>query len=133
MSIDAIHANSGAASPGGSSKAAATLDYNAFLQLLIAQMKNQDPTEPMKSSEYVAQLSGFSNVEQSIQVNQQLKLMMQASFLEQAGSIVGLNVTNSDGTVSGAVHSVSIMSDGLVATLDSGERLIVGPGVTISR
>ena len=37
-----------------------TLDYNAFLQLLIAQMKNQDPTKPMDSAQYMAQLASFS-------------------------------------------------------------------------
>ena len=45
------------------------MDYNAFLKLLIAQMKNQDPTEPMTSTQYMAQFATFSQVEQSIKTN----------------------------------------------------------------
>src|SRR3712207_8435764 len=41
-----------------------TLFRSNFLKLLMAQMKNQDPTEPMKSTEYMAQLATFSQVEQ---------------------------------------------------------------------
>ena len=42
----------------------ASLDYDSFLTLLIAQMKNQDPTDPMDSSEQISQLATFSQVEQ---------------------------------------------------------------------
>ena len=45
------------------------VDYQSFLKLLMAQMKNQDPTKPMESTEYVAQLATFSQVEQSVQMN----------------------------------------------------------------
>ena len=48
---------------------AASVDYNAFLQLLIAQMKNQDPTKPMDSAQLMSQLASFSNVEQGIKIN----------------------------------------------------------------
>ena len=37
-----------------------SLDYNAFLQLLIAQMKNQDPTKPTDPAQFIAQLASFS-------------------------------------------------------------------------
>ncbi|MEO0544776.1 MAG: flagellar hook assembly protein FlgD [Pseudomonadota bacterium] len=110
----------------------ASLDYDAFLQLLVAELKNQDPTEPMDSSEYVAQLASFSNVEQSIKTNDQLKQMLETSLVEQASSIVGMNLTSADGEIEGTVESVAIYSDGLIATLDSGEEVLIGPGVTIS-
>ena len=41
------------------------VDYQSFLKLLVAQMKNQDPTNPMDSTQYVAQLAAFSQFEQS--------------------------------------------------------------------
>src|SRR5581483_10586188 len=41
---------------------AGSLDYDAFLRLLIAQMKNQDPTKPTDPSQFVAQLASFSSV-----------------------------------------------------------------------
>jgi flagellar basal-body rod modification protein FlgD len=92
------------ATPAG----AASLDYNAFLRLLVEQMKNQDPTEPMDSTEYVAQLATFSNVEQSIQTNSSLNELLKASYLSQAGSIVGRTVTSHDGSVSGTVAEVRV-------------------------
>jgi flagellar basal-body rod modification protein FlgD len=51
----------------------ATLDYDTFLTLLVEQMKNQDPTEPMDSTEQIAQLATFSQVEQTIQTNKNLE------------------------------------------------------------
>ncbi len=50
----------------------AKVDYDAFLQLLVAEMKNQDPTEPMDSAQFISQLASFSNVEQGIQTNDKL-------------------------------------------------------------
>lgn len=118
----------GAATPAS----AASLDYNAFLKLLVEQMKNQDPTKPMDSTEYVAQLATFSNVEQSIQANTNLNKLLQASYLSQAGSMVGRTITSHDGEVSGTVSEVRVLSDGIVAVLEGGKEVNVGGGVTVS-
>ena len=48
-------------------------DMETFLTLLTAQMKNQDPMDPMKSGEFTQQLVAFSGVEQQIQANQNLE------------------------------------------------------------
>ena len=47
-------------------------DFNTFLTLLTAQMRNQDPLKPMESTEFVAQLASFSAVEQQIETNSKL-------------------------------------------------------------
>jgi flagellar hook assembly protein FlgD len=47
-------------------------DYNTFLQLLIAQAKNQDPTNPTDPSQYVQQFAALSQVEQSVTTNAKL-------------------------------------------------------------
>jgi flagellar basal-body rod modification protein FlgD len=53
-----------AASTSSSSASAATqsLSYNDFLTLLMAEMKNQDPTQPMDPSQMVSQLATVSEV-----------------------------------------------------------------------
>jgi flagellar basal-body rod modification protein FlgD len=114
------------------SAAKASVDYQSFLKLLVAEMKNQDPTQPMDSTQYIAQLASFSQVEQSIQVNSKLDSLLQLSQLSQAGSIIGKTVTSEDETVSGVVNSVRLTSEGLVAVLDTGDNLLIGDGVTIS-
>ena len=58
-----------------------TVDYNSFLKLLLAEMKNQDPLNPMKGSEYVAQLATFSQVEKSVQINDRLGALLTSSQL----------------------------------------------------
>ena len=119
--------------PGAPSTAAsAALDYDAFLQLLIAEMENQDPTDPMETSEYVAQFAAFSTVEQSIQTNAKLDAMLTSFALAQADSVIGRTVTSPDGSVSGQVVSLTITSQGPLATLADGRALLLGAGVTVS-
>lgn len=49
------------------------LDKDAFFRLMLAQMKNQDPTNPMKSHEMAAQLANFSSLEQMQNMNKNLE------------------------------------------------------------
>jgi len=114
------------------SSAGNTVDYQSFLKLLVAQMKNQDPTSPMESTDYVAQLATFSNVEQSVQVNAKLDQLLQSSQLSQASSIIGRTVTSADGKISGVVEEVRLFSDGIIAVLKDGKEVPMLPGVTIS-
>lgn len=122
-------ATQGASAQGGNS--ASNVDYQSFLKLLVAEMKNQDPTKPMDSTQYVAQLASFSQVEQSIQVNKKLETMLQASAVNQAEAILGRTIVSQDGSVTGVVAEVKLYSDGIVAKLESGEEVIVGPGITV--
>jgi len=48
-------------------------DYQMFLSLLTTQMQNQDPTNPMDSSDYAVQLATFSQVEQQVKTNELLQ------------------------------------------------------------
>ena len=107
------------------------LDYNAFLQLLVAQMKNQDPLNPTDPTQQMSQLASFSNVEQSIKLNQKLEAMTTLSSLTQANSLIGRTVTSGDQTVSGVVKSVQVTTDGTVATLASGKTVTLASGVRV--
>jgi flagellar basal-body rod modification protein FlgD len=109
----------------------ATLNYESFLKLLVAQMKNQDPTEPMDASQQMAQLATFSQVEQTIKTNKNLESLLQRTSLQEANAVIGRTVTSQDGKVSGVVAEVALYNDGIVATLDSGEKLVIGPGVIV--
>jgi len=107
------------------------VDYQSFLKLLIAEMKNQDPTKPMDSTQYVAQLATFSQVEQSVQTNSKLDQIMQSSALSQADALIGRSITSADGETTGTVASVKLASSGLIAVLQDGTEVPVGAGVSI--
>lgn len=115
-----------------SSSSAASVDYGAFLQLLVAQLKNQDPSKPMDSTQYMAQLASFSNVEQTMMINNKLEELLTSSTIEQANQLIGRTVTSNDGTVTGKVVSVKITNEGLIAKLDNGKELKISPGISVS-
>lgn len=115
----------------GTDKASANLNYDSFLKLLVAQMKNQDPTEPMDSTQQIAQLATFSQVEQTIKTNTNLESLLQRTSLSEANAVIGKTVTSADGKTTGVVKEVKLYSDGIIAVLDSGKELVVGPGVTV--
>ena len=112
-------------------KSKTAVDYESFLKLLVAEMKNQDPTKPMESTDFVAQLATFSQVEQSVQSNSKLDQILQSTALSQAGSLIGREITSADGETSGIIAEVKIKSGGVVAVLDGGKEITVGDGVVI--
>ncbi|MEE4452339.1 flagellar hook assembly protein FlgD [Novosphingobium resinovorum] len=67
-------------------------DYNLFLKLLTTQMTNQDPLDPMDTSEYTQQLVQYSQVEQSIQQTGKLDDILSqllSQQMSQASSYIG--------------------------------------------
>ena len=119
-----------------STTSSSSVDYNTFLQLLIAQMKNQDPTNPMDTAQYMSQFAQLSTVEQAMQTNAKLDALLSSQSLSQANGLIGKTVSFTDSTgatFSGKVVSVSINSDGSIATLQDGTKVAVGPGLTISQ
>ena len=97
-SATATSSSSTSTSESGSTKANANVDKNQFLQLLVAQMRNQDPLNPVDNKDFTAQMAQFSSLEQLMGVNDQLKLMLSASnsaTSAQAVSLIGKDVTAS--------------------------------------
>ncbi|MBD5475344.1 MAG: flagellar hook capping protein [Lachnospiraceae bacterium] len=84
-----------------------SLDKDAFLQLLVAQMKYQDPLEPTSNTEYISQFATFSELEQMQNMSATLELSRASSLV---GQTVLMSVTDSSGrttTVQGNVDFVS--------------------------
>jgi len=120
-------------STASSAAAAATnsLNYNDFLTLLMAEMKNQDPTQPMDPAQMVSQLATVSEVGQAVQTNTNLASLLTATSLTQAESLIGKTITSSDGATSGQVASVSVTGAGATATLTSGATVSLADGASV--
>lgn len=70
-------------------------DFDSFLTLLTAQLKNQDPTKAMDTTEMTNQLVAFAGVEQQLKMNDQLESLIalqQASELSAAAPLLGRTV-----------------------------------------
>ncbi len=73
-----------------------TSNFNNFLTMLMTQLKNQDPTSPLDSSQFTSELVQFSSVEQQINTNTsltQLIQLTQASQVEQSSALLGKPAT----------------------------------------
>ena len=84
-------------------KGSSNLGKDAFLQLLVAQMKYQDPLEPSSDTEWIAQLAQFSSLEE-------MQNMSSTLSNTQAFTMVGktVNVVSDGKTIEGVVDSVSL-------------------------
>lgn len=134
MSIDvspitwgpAAAASATAASTARASTAApGTLDKEAFLKLLVAQLRNQDPSKPMDSSELMAQTTQLSTMEQLTALTKTSQESFALQMRMAAASLVGRQVTyagESGATVTGAVTSVSYA--GSVPTVTVGGKVV---------
>jgi flagellar basal-body rod modification protein FlgD len=134
MQVDSTTAiqNSTTTSQTETAKASTSLDYEAFLKLLITQMKNQDPTNPTDPAEWMGQIASFSNVEQAIQTNAKLDALMTSMALSQVDGIIGHTITTVEGDISGKVASVRVITGGAVAVLENGTEVLLDAGVEIS-
>ncbi len=124
MSVSAVESTPGilgasaTTSPTSStSTTAASTDKNMFLQLLVAQMKYQDPSNPTDSSQFLAQTAQFTALEKIQAVADQTAQLVSLQTAFGASGLVGKDVAyaGSDGTTThGVVDSVRFTSTGPV-------------------
>lgn len=77
-SNQATSGTTGQGSSGSTTSAGSTpVDKNMFLQLLVAQLRNQDPMNPSDGTQFVAQLAQFQQMEQSVNMGQDISAIRQ--------------------------------------------------------
>ncbi len=96
-----------------------------FLQLLVAQLRNQDPMRPMEDRDFIAQLAQFAVLEQLENLGQEFKQAQTTQQLAAAGGLIGRTVeAEADGqVVSGRVSAVLVDSAGAVS-LKVGDKTV---------
>jgi len=98
----------------------------------MAEMQNQDPTQPMDPTAMVSQLATISQVGQAVQTNTTLASLLTTSALTQAELAVGGQVTSSDGKSSGEVQSVNVSSAGAATATLIDTHGIILPGLIVA-
>jgi flagellar basal-body rod modification protein FlgD len=101
------------------------LGRDAFLRLLVTQIQMQDPLEPLKAQDFIAQLAQFSSVEQLESANLQLGILQHSEATSQALLLIGRSIATGEGGISGVVEAV-VFADGQPKLLVGGEQ--VNPG-----
>ena len=105
---DTSLANIDSDSQASASKARLEEDLNRFLSLLVTQLENQDPLDPMDSSEFTSQLVQFASVEQQIFANANLEKLLNLQQTSQIADMVNF--------IGNTIETV-----GSVVPLDNGE------------
>jgi len=85
MDVSTSYSASSSSPAGGPAKGLISSDFTTFLKMLTTQMQNQDPLNPIDSTDYAVQLATFSGVEQQVQTNQLLQALT-AQF-----SVIGMS------------------------------------------
>jgi flagellar basal-body rod modification protein FlgD len=102
------------------------LDRNAFMNLMIVQLQNQDPLKPLEDKEFLAQLAQFSSLEQMQQVSSKMDVVAAGMQIGNVISLVGHTITaqspTEDESISGVVSGV-VYEDGM-AQLTVGNHVI---------
>lgn len=126
MSTTAVNSNSSTSSASSAlvstKKSNSSMDTDSFLKILAAELKYQDPTDPVSATEYVSQLSQISSLSELEDVNAGISNNGAFSMI---GKQVTYSSTDSSGaaiTGSGIVNSVSI--SGSNTNLDVGGTLV---------
>ena len=143
MSVSSVPATTTTTATSSSSTAAKQLssNFDTFLSLLTTQLKNQDPTSPMDSNQFTQQLVQFSQVEQQIDTNTNLKALIaqgQTNAGTTATAYLGRNVSVTNGMASLAngaanwTYSLPAAAATSVLTImnDSGKVVYAGLGET---
>ncbi|WAM32106.1 flagellar hook capping FlgD N-terminal domain-containing protein [Caldicellulosiruptor naganoensis] len=83
-----------------------TLGKQEFLNLLVTQLRYQDPLKPMEDKEFVAQLAQFSALEQMQNLNESFELIKAQSMIGRY--VVATNPSDSSKTIEGRIDSIRI-------------------------
>jgi flagellar basal-body rod modification protein FlgD len=110
------------------------LGKSDFLKLLLAQMQNQDPMDPMKDTEFIAQMAQFQSLEEMENLNTNVQAMLSMQQATEATALIGKTVeakAGSDSPVSGVVSEVDLSSGAAVLIVD-GQAIYMTDVVRIS-
>ncbi len=112
------------ASQSSQTAAVSSFDGDAFMELLLTQLKYQDPLNPMNDQEMMAQLVQMNTLAEIQKLNTNVEAMSQAQTLSLAANLIGkvVQADSGGGTIQGTVATVQV--NGSDVLLDLGSAVI---------
>lgn len=123
--IDPTLASRPAPTPSPAARPQDNFGKDAFLKLLVAQLRYQDPLNPAEGGEFIAQTAQFTVVERIEELAKQNAELVAGQRALAGSTLVGRNVTYTDaegGSRAGTVSAVHLTADGPVVEV-AGERV----------
>lgn len=110
------------------------LGRDQFMQLLVTQMQNQNPLDPMKDSDFISQLAQFSSLEGMQNLNTSFDQMLSLQQFTQGANLIGKQVQfkadDSSSLSSGVVDGVTVR-DGAINLIVGGQQVPLTSVVTM--
>ena len=106
-----------------------------FIKMMVTQLQNQDPTNPAKNDELLAQMSQIGQLQASTTLTDSIKGMVLQNQIGSAGNLIGKTVQGVDdqnNMVTGVVNSVKVNQDSVSLELDNGKSLALGKVTSIA-
>lgn len=130
MEIEAIGGVVGSAN----SETVNSIDLEGFLELFITQLTYQDPLEPTKNEDFLAQMAQFAALDQQRQANEGISGLTSISSTSQSVDMIGRSVEVSTDTVniSGTVTAIRYSDSGALLTIEDSDGAIT-PNVRLSQ
>jgi flagellar basal-body rod modification protein FlgD len=114
--LDALNAQNGAV------RSQQTLGVNDFLKLLTTQLQAQDPLKPMDDTQFISQMTSFTNLQQTQTLTSDLESFTKQQQITDANSYLGKTVSVTDAAgnnVSGVVSAISINAGAPMVTINN--------------
>jgi flagellar basal-body rod modification protein FlgD len=123
--------------PTTTSTGNSSLGKDEFLKILMTQLQNQDPLNPMQDKEFIAQMAQFSTLEQTTNMASMLEkfLNIQSDSLLKYSELIGKQVDwkNDEESGSGIVKSIKQSGTEIVLELGNGEEVSSNSVIEVSK
>jgi flagellar basal-body rod modification protein FlgD len=106
----------------------ASLQPSDFIQMMVTQLQNQDPTQPTSNEDILQQISQIGQLQSADTLQTDLSTMVLQNSISSAGNLIGKSVQGVDttgATSSGLVNSVQVQNGSVYLQLDSGKQMLL--------
>jgi flagellar basal-body rod modification protein FlgD len=111
-------------------------DPQTFLQLLVSQLQNQDPSNPVDTNQFMSQTATLSQVQMMGQMSTTLNQLVDSQNAASAVALIGEHITYTDtsgASHAGTVAAASLLSSGAQLRLDDGTAVPLGNVIGVGK